>query len=1006
VLFDVSDSMITKDDIPDEKTPYDKLPTRQDKVLTFLNNKDKDGLDFFGKLTQGPERLRNPVVALRFGNKLDEQTSFIHTKGGGSWLRAHYEEEQSKFKEARARNPKVVFTKQTLPADFLELWLKAPGEVKDEDLQTRADTWELAQREKWKKLYKEVADANKTRRDEGLFAGTNLGATRTALDRELNNLVSGIVVFTDGRMNQGSDFYDDLTREANKRQVPIFVVGVGEVRPQIKIGAPTIRAPQQIQPDDRFRVLVDVKGEGLAEQEFDLTLEVSAIKKPENDAKAAVVPQDLAIIESEDPKNPKKVREPIVLVEAGQKITLKPENRPKFDRSTPPRAEVEFLIDALTLARAAGKEGSVDPKKRWEIVELKGGALRFEAKVPKNAQEIFEDKPHVSEPADIRVLKRELRVLLMASAAMRDYQFVRTLLVREMDMKRADLVLYLQLPPNASEPRKGVVQDVKPERLLRRFPDRYEETPADAGEVERFQDLANYDVLIAFDPDWNQLDAKQIQNIKTWVDKGGGLIVVGGPINTVQLAAPGTNKPVEKFAPLAEIYPVKLDDVRLREGERSTAEAWPLLFGEDAKPDMEFLHLAEEGDKDYNPTFLADWDQLWGKDKPGKGKVERGFYNFYPVDSVKTGALVIGRFTDPDPKARMRNNELQPYIVLTPPASGRRVVWIGSAETWRIRAFRESWHERFWIKLARYAGAQNQGKINRRITPFVEESYTTGRMVAMDFKIDGIGGKALTKPRGERSTPRIRLTVPKGVNEKEIKTEHPLIFKADGMFGVQFPVKSSGTYAYKLTVPQENGSEDTLEGKFEVKESNPELDNVRPDYDAMMRLASDADPVLARLSDSDRQVMEQILQSRQRGVGAGEEKLKLLYDLRTADKIPICMLGKFDLTRNRGAVTDLWDIGFKMEGVALWVFGLVGATAVLLGGLFFILWMAAPKYSAEALAGLTVMAIIAFFALGSLLFGVAMNAIGWGPVKVTWVLLGVVTLLSLEWMTRKLLRLA
>ena len=52
-----------------------------------------------------------------------------------------------------------------------------------------------------------------------------------------------------------------------------------------------------------------------------------------------------------------------------------------------------------------------------------------------------------------RVVKRPLRVLLFASSATRDYQFLRSILVREMDKKRAELSIYLQLPPGVTERR-------------------------------------------------------------------------------------------------------------------------------------------------------------------------------------------------------------------------------------------------------------------------------------------------------------------------------------------------------------------------------------------------------------------------------------------------------------------------------------------------------------------------------------------------------------------------
>ena len=46
-------------------------------------------------------------------------------------------------------------------------------------------------------------------------------------------------------------------------------------------------------------------------------------------------------------------------------------------------------------------------------------------------------------------------------------------------------------------------------------------------------------------------------------------------------------------------------------------------------------------------------------------------------------------------------------------------------------------------------------------------------------------------------------------------------------------------------VPRQPGqdSDSTETQKFTVKEANPELDNTRPDFDRMYRLASEADEV-------------------------------------------------------------------------------------------------------------------------------------------------------------------
>ena len=56
----------------------------------------------------------------------------------------------------------------------------------------------------------------------------------------------------------------------------------------------------------------------------------------------------------------------------------------------------------------------------------------------------------MSQPAVVSIIKKPLRILLVAGGPMKDYQFLRTLFVREKDAKRAELSIFLQ-----SEGRNG-----------------------------------------------------------------------------------------------------------------------------------------------------------------------------------------------------------------------------------------------------------------------------------------------------------------------------------------------------------------------------------------------------------------------------------------------------------------------------------------------------------------------------------------------------------------------
>src|SRR5262249_33121237 len=157
------------------------------------------------------------------------------------------------------------------------------------------------------------------------------------------------------------------------------------------------------QPDNKFPVRVDIDGEGLADKDVEVFLDVT---KPK-----------------------------------GEKLTLRPNVKlgesVRFKPGEPPHAQAEFEIDKPE------EEGD------WKLV----------ARVPKDRREAFLAKEHVTEPATVHVIKKPLRVLLFGGAPTREYQFLRTLLVREVDRKRAELSIYLQLG------RAEIVQDVPAERM-------------------------------------------------------------------------------------------------------------------------------------------------------------------------------------------------------------------------------------------------------------------------------------------------------------------------------------------------------------------------------------------------------------------------------------------------------------------------------------------------------------------------------------------------------------
>jgi hypothetical protein len=656
--------------------------------------------------------------------------------------------------------------------------------------------------------------------------------------------------------------------------------------------------------------VAELTGLGLAGQAVNLEMEVTHVRKTKDDKEE---PLPIKLIEAENKDNPKGTKRQEI--DLGKTLVLKPPAEVRFDKSSRPRAVVEFQLDAAAFAAAAKKDlGDPDyASKKWELGETKEDSeLKFQVRVPTDKREGLLEKFHLSSKVDVKVIKKPTRVLLFASAATKDYQFLRTLLMREVEKKRVELAIHLQLPPGQMTRKTGVVQDVPPERLLGSFPDSFNTKKND------LYDLASYDVVVCFDPDWRRLSAEQIKLLRNWAAKGGGIIYLGPHFNTVNLVFPPEGDDPAKYQPILELLPVIPGD-RRDYLSRKTDMPWDLDFT-DASPEMEFLRLDEEMDES---RFKEDWKEFFYGVGPDKtDKPQRGFFSFYPVKSVKLGSVVAARYADPGVKViEDRKEKLHPFIVLSPDAN-ERVVWIGSNETWRLREYKEGYHERFWTKLLRYAASKSQGEFARRIRLELGKVFTANQPIEVEAKIDGPSGSPL--PRS--SKPQIFVKFPPGVSEKELRQPVLMAHRPgpqEGWFGGRFRLRSPGEYELQLKVPDPTDPKgetilDTETKKFTVKEANPELDDTRPDFDRMYRLASEADNVLLRMTEAERQeLLKRLRPPERRGANPERGELKddkprLYFDLKNAGLIPSCMVSDVQKQTSRGKVDDLWDDGWPI----------------------------------------------------------------------------------------------
>jgi hypothetical protein len=910
VLFDVSDSMKRVDELPRPGEALTKLPSRQDKIIDFLtrnyvadDNKQSSWLEHVV--------LKTPVTAYRFGAVLDDFELKQFTEGGkvdsaqwGEFLHP----DRAKLVVPKEINGKALTAKQF------------------DDLKIRLET-----------MY------------DTLTRGTNIsGSALSAAVRETGHKIQAIVIFSDGQSNLGTnDSMRELYARAASANPPIDIitVGVGKYLPPVHVRVGDVQAPQQARPDDKFPVKVPVYGDGLPDREFTVFVDANRVTKDGD--KWKVVP--------------------------GFTRTIM--KKGKFKGGEHPYDTVEFDVGIRDLAGLGPKDESQDEKLE--------GFWEFKARVPRIPGEFSAEKEHITkQPAYVLIQKRKLRVLLFAGGPSREYQFVRTLLYREVQDKRVELTIFLQTGLE-----ENIDQDVDKERLLTKFPDKIGKTNV---KDQRFYTLSEYDVIIAFDPDWGSLETDQLELIKRWVSgpSAGGLIVVAGPLNTYQLARPGGRD----ISALQTILPVKLKDNRLHSVGlgHDSSRPYALHFKDNASQ-YSFLNLTEN---DKQP--LEGWnDFFWDGPEPPAGKEVapmRGMFNYYPVESIRPGSQVLATFAGP-PGARINDGKDEMPFLVTMPYGAGKVFFIGAGEMWRLREKSHDFHQRFWIKLCRYIGSGNLEKLNNYGDIFLSARAATGQ-VPVEAQVLGEDLKPLprdmkpvvhvirheTVDTGKEDYPKTFRLEAKGKDK-----EGPNAGEWNGFFSGKFKVFAPGRYTLKIQVP---GTSEELSRDITIYRPDPESDEPRPDHAHLYYLATSAQPVLRRLNDQKRSELLKLLQPPVRegnkeadqAIPEDKETLRLYFPLESADIIPD-LLQKLapDRVSTKGAYQDLWDRGWNDDSLS--VYYLVTLLPAVLGALLCIMLLFGRQWLAGAILFTVTLLIVATGIVMDVVF--TMSDIEWARIPLS-----------------------
>jgi len=438
---------------------------------------------------------------------------------------------------------------------------------------------------------------------------------------------------------------------------------------------------------------------------------------------------------------------------------------------------------------------------------------------------------------EVEVSDRKQKVLVISSGPMRDYQFVRNTLFRHSGIE-SDVWLQTITDENI-----GFVSQ-EAEKLLTRFPET---------ETELFQ----YDVIVAFDADWSRLSPKQQQFLNRWVDEhSGGMIFVAGEIFTAELA-----RTPDKFKDIAVLYPVVLNRmlVELKVTQRAD-KPWPILLTPEGAASG-FLKISDA-------TGKADVE-LW--------KQFKGVFRSYPVKSVRDGAVVLARYGNPRASTQ---DGLPPYLASQFYGKGR-TMFIGSAETWRLRAISPEGHQRLWTSLIREVGQGRRSRGRSRGLLLLDRTEVSpGQTVTIRAQLYDARMQPL-----QRESVSVSI-----VDEQGRPVSVPESLRTDsrrpGQFFNTFRPGRPGVYRVTVPVPE---SSDVLQANIEVVLPNLESENPSQDVKLLTSLIAGTGGEYLTLEEAKNQILD-LLPDRSEPIVV-DEQLKTLWDRTWLMYLMVVLLG-------------------------------------------------------------------------------------------------------------------
>jgi hypothetical protein len=281
--------------------------------------------------------------------------------------------------------------------------------------------------------------------------------------------------------------------------------------------------------------------------------------------------------------------------------------------------------------------------------------------------------------------------------------------------------------------------------------------------------------------------------------------------------------------------------------------------------------------------------------------------------------------------------ERRPWLVTAQTKRGRSV-YLASGEAWRLRAFDPDFYDRFWVKLARYA-AGNRDAREARGRVLVGKEYPSGAVVRVQARLLAPNARPYTPDAVSAKFTVGRFTLA-GDKVPGIKDEGPFELKPvrtggdfDGYYAGQFLADPARFPPGEFVY---RVSVDVPEAVGETASADLSLRRADPEMDNTRPDFAALEEVAGTVAEVQGRVADPNALTVLKGDEPDPARAKLSLRLTDRDKLaalPACMDAVSQTSRTRGPARDLWDRGpvLSVGGRAVEVSALLLAAVGLLG---------------------------------------------------------------------------